>query len=503
MSARNSTICIARNIKIDSDYKNTLALSQSDIQSLCQSNAVYIGSDYSFLRTENRIKIQAPFSQIFPGNYCYIVNQGILQFFFVKEVKYIADSTTEIIVDEDVITTYKNAGFGTVYVQRQHTQDDSVRNFAQEKLNFDRYVCNKWEAIDVFPTQIICEYSESGKGNGEYEAPNSTDIIPATDRAGMQSVNLDKEVPSMLYTQRRSYSATGLNSAVTHYYDNFIKYGHGSSLLGVTTAPTPGETTVAFNLASKLDNYTPKNNKCLQYPYYYINFTNNRGQSNMLKPELFASGQASFEKVSIDIGQPISMAYPLTYNGLSKGYNQALTIDYPAIPMTVDSYSSYMGQRGAEVMSGVVGSAISGGIGLISGNPLMAGLGFAGSAASALSSLAFEPDNQGDGVIGSASANYLNLAINNFKFRIEHMTLTAQDAKRLDDYFTAYGYAQNEIQQIYTTNPRFHCHHVQTMSGECVIEGIPHDKADIINNAFAQGITFWDSNENVGNYSLK
>lgn len=506
MSARNSVLIIASGINIDKDYSNTLALSQGEIQALCVSRALYNGSDYSFLRTEDRIKVQAPFSQLFNANYCVIVNQGQRQFFFVDEVKYIADSTTEILVTEDVLTTYKHVGFKNAYIERQHTQDDSVKNFAQEKINFDRYVCNTRNHLDVSPTRLLLQYSEGpySQSGGEFLPPNS-DQLPDDQRASYKDVGLAAGIPSMLYTPNFPLSASGVNAAVTNYFENFVKQGHGSSLLGVTTAYTTTQPRlrVSFNFVSTLDGYRPKNNKCLQYPYYYINFTNSRGQSDILKPELFQSGSASFERVSISVGQPVSMCYPVGYNNISEGYNHSITIDYPSIPMPVDSYSNSLGQRNSEVMSGIVGSAITGGLGLITGNPLAVGVGVAQAAASSLSSVGFKPDNQGDGVVGSATANLLNLAIDNFMFSVEHYTLTAQDAKRLDDFFTAYGYAQNEIQPVNTTNPRFHCHHVKTLAGEGVVEGIPHAKADIINKAFSSGITFWDDNDNVGNYNTK
>lgn len=504
MSARNSTIIIATGINIDKNYNNTLALSQADIQGLCSSNAVYSGSDYSFLRTQDRIKVQAPFSQIFNANYCVIINQGVRQFFFIDEVKYIADATTEILVTEDVLTTYKHIGFKTAYIERQHTQNDSIPNYAQEKINFDRYVCNTDDYINVYPTAIVMQYSEIANSNNEYFPP--TQIEVANGGAGLVSLTgFEKPLPRMVYEERLAFTpgVDPTRAALNNYHELYVKGGHASSLLGAVLAPNNEYRRLSFNFVDKLDGYTPINKKCLQYPYYYINFSNNRGQSDILKPELFGSGSATFEVVSVGVGQPSSMCYPYTYNNIEKNYNHSISIDYPQLPMVVDSYTNFMGQRGSEVMSGVLGSAITGGIGLVTGNPLAVGMGVAGTVANSLSSLAFKPDNQGDGVIGSTAVNYVNIGINNFRFKIDHFTITAQDAKRLDDYFTAFGYAQNEIQTINTTNPRFHCHYVKTAGGDGVIEGIPHAKADIINNAFAKGITFWDSNDAVGNYNLK
>lgn len=520
MSNRNSILCIATGINIDSDYRNTLALSQSEIMSLCQSNSLYFGSDYSFLRTEKRIKVQASYSSLFNANYCYIVNQGITQFFFITDINYISDATTEIIVKEDVITTYKHIGFNSAYVERQHTQNDNAVNLAHESVNFERYVRNKVDHVDVTPIKIMAEYSEcitGDVGGNWWENPENfkpTNWVGAGSncQAGMVATGLEKGVPSMMYRDKMnndsdlSPTETLNSSGITVLVENFHSYntaGHGSSLLGVKTYPQCGKDITTSVKLTDLNGYTPKNKKCLQYPYYYINIANNKGQSNILKPEMFANNPI-FETVKCCHGIVQSFMYPKNYNNIELAYDFGLTIDnYPQLPMAVDSYSAYMGQRGAEVMSGVVGSAITGGLGLITGNPVVAGLGVANAIGQSISSLAFQPDNKGDGCVGAATGDFLNYAIDNFRFRIEHFTLSAQDAKRIDDYFSAFGYAQNEIQAINTTNPRFHCHFVKTMPGEGVIEGIPHAKADIINKAFSAGITFWDSNENVGNYNLK
>lgn len=521
MSARNSTIIIATGINIDKNYNNTLALSQADIQALCSSNAVYSGSDYSFLRTEDRIKVQAPFSQIFNANYCVIINQGVRQFFFIDEVKYIADATTEIRVTEDVITTYKHLGFRSVFVERQHTQNDNIPNLANETINFERFVRNELTEIDVTPIKVCAEYSEYMEEDGTFYR-TTDDRIPAPERGGMVNTGLPYNVPSMMYRHKGYMGDEDTSATVTlntqgleNICDTAFAYnaeGHGSSLLGVKTYPRAGRSGTTVSALTSLDGYTPKNNKCLQYPYYYINLSNNAGKANVLKPEMFDSSNGFvFQTDTCVQGVPNSFCYPKFYNKQDNAIDFGVNINnFPQLPMTVDSYSGYLAQRGSEAMAGVAGSGVVGAVGLVAGlatgNPIAIGgavASLAQSAASAISSVAFQPDNKGDGVVGRASADFLNLAIGMFKFRIEQMTVTSQDAKRIDDYFSAYGYAQNEIQAIQTTNPRFHCHYVKTLAGEAVIEGIPHAKADIINNAFAKGITFWDSNDSVGNYNLK
>ena len=98
MSSRTSIICISKGINIDKNYKHTLALTSNNIKSLCSSgnHQLYYGNDYSFLRPEGRIKVQVSYSQLFEAHYCYITNQGKTQFFFIDEIIYIADNTTEL-----------------------------------------------------------------------------------------------------------------------------------------------------------------------------------------------------------------------------------------------------------------------------------------------------------------------------------------------------------------------------------------------------------------------
>ena len=521
MSNRNSEIIIAKNINISKDYSHVLAISKNDLISLVQngSHMLYRALDYSFLRDNNRIKLQVNYNTIQAGNFCVIINREFNgyepYFYFIDEVIYVSDNVTEIKITEDIFDTYRPDSFNSAYVERQHTQNDNIVNLVNEDINFERYKRNSLDIIDVTPTKIMAEYSEyleEDVGSGDVFLPTSETTIPEAERAGLVDTGLRKPAPSMLWRNKgyigdsdtsdmNTLTANGIR-VICETHNAYNKLGHGGSLLGVKTYPKSGFQSLTCDKLSALDGYIPVNKKLLQYPYYYINFSNNKGQSNMLKPEMFSSEQVNFQCAKCCHGIAQSFAYPLNYNGQNEALDFGLVIDnYPQLPMTVDSYSSYMGQRGSQIMAGVAGTAVMGAIGLATGNPL-ALASSAMSATSALTGLAFHPDNQGDGVVGRATGDFMNYCLDNFKFRIEHMTLTAQDAKRVDDYFTKFGYKQNEIQVIRTTNPRFNWHYVKTYANEVVVSGIPHAKADVINQAFSRGITFWNNNEDVGNYTI-
>lgn len=499
MSYRNSFICIAKDIKIDKNYKNTLALSASEILSLMQTGAhlVYNNSDYSFLRTERRIKIQATFSQVFEGNYCCIINQGIRQFFFIDEINYISDSCAEIIVTEDVITTYKNNGFNMAFCERQHPQSDNkFENTMSESIQPSNYTTPEGVEINVNPTEFKALFSEAwNTQTGDFDPVPPIEI-------GI----LNQNQINTLHVVGASLTASNLQGFVS-YYDNYIKKGKGGDLVALYARPQPQSSSYTLGEYTSLDGYIPKNNKLYNYPYCVVHLSNNAGSTVDLKPELLDSRE--FKWVCADNGKAQSFLYPAEYMGVTDNTDYGLLIEnYPAIPIAIDSYTEWIGQAQNGLAEGVISGALSAGLSLalapVTGGMSLMGLAGVGmSAASQAVEMGTHIDNTPDSVVGRASGSIINQALQTFTFLIQKQCVTAEQAQKIDDFFTRFGYAQNTIMQIVQTNPRFHCHYVKTAPGECVIHGIPHEKADIINNAFNSGITFWDSNENVGNYDLK
>lgn len=496
MSARNSVICIAKDIKIDRQYKNTLALSQAQIQSLCQTKATYFGDNYSFIRTENRIKVQAPFSQLFESNYCYIINQGVLQFFFVVDVKYISDATTEIIVEEDVLTTYKHKGFIDAYCERQHPQTDELyANTIEEpvspsnhKQNGDAYLVN------CNPVQLVAVYTEMKNGNTNYEW------------------NEEFHMGTFLSHYYYDMSDAGMLELLDDYNRYYVGPGKGDDLLGVLYVPAIASTTnpIVIELPQPTDihGYVPKNNKIFNFPYCIVQFTNNTGSTLELKPELF--GNRIFHTICMHVGTDAqAFCYPISYMGRPNNYEYGLMItNYPQLPVTKDGFLEWAGATARRLNEGMIGSLVTMGLSIpmaavTGGFSLAAGAAALGGIVQDLSAAAAHVDDTPDTIRGQAGGDIVSLISQKYKFRIETLALTREQAEVVDDFFTRFGYAQSNRMPINVTNPRFHCHYVKTVAGECVVQGIPQEKADIINAAFNGGITFWDSNENVGNYNLK
>lgn len=105
----------------------------------------------------------------------------------------------------------------------------------------------------------------------------------------------------------------------------------------------------------------------------------------------------------------------------------------------------------------------------------------------------------------NASADSLNWAFNNANFYINEYCLKEDYMKRVDDYFTAYGYSQCRLYPGSTLDERINRQHYSYLKTVgCNITGNLNDQdLNIIRSIYDNGITTWDTLENVGNYEIE
>lgn len=104
--------------------------------------AAQSGPDYEFTTTYHKlnqpVRVSMPFNQVIEWNYLRAFNpvqpgggdKSRTFYYFIKDVRYIAPDTTEIIVQLDVWQTFnKNVSFGNCYVERGHVGVANSQNF--------------------------------------------------------------------------------------------------------------------------------------------------------------------------------------------------------------------------------------------------------------------------------------------------------------------------------------------------------------------------------------
>ena len=145
---------------------------------------------------------------------------------------------------------------------------------------------------------------------------------------------------------------------------------------------------------------------------------------------------------------------------------------------------------------------------------MKAGLSIAGSISSGAISGAntintFANARKGSGITNFNSASEgLNVAINNFGFRVYQEAIQEEYARQIDTYFTRFGYTVEDlVEPNIVGRPIFN--YLEISGSEEIGEqnnynniSVNANDMQIINNACRKGVTIWHNHSNLGNYNL-
>lgn len=293
--------------------------------------------------------------------------------------------------------------------------------------------------------------------------------------------------------------------------------------------------TATFTKPTTVNGYTPKNKKLLTYPYCYFNISNNAGSSVPYRYEDFSS-TISFKTEGTFGVSGSTKATPQNYKGIStseNGLDYSITgPKYPVCSWKSDSYTNWLtqnavnmevqwqstlshtlGDLGSAALGGALGGAaygaVTGGVGVIPG-------ALAGAAAAGLGSLTGIPGNLVDLArqqhAARSTANLTpdqargNLGAGDFlwakyfsPFTYLPMSIKAEYARCIDEFFSQFGYKCNRVKVPNITGRR-NWNFVKTVG--CYIEGdIPQSDMQEIKNMFDSGITLWHNPATFADYS--
>lgn len=307
---------------------------------------------------------------------------------------------------------------------------------------------------------------------------------------------------------------------------------------------TPVTTTIKSG--TTFGTYTPKNKKLYAYPYNYIVVDNNENDSKVYMPQNITSGdildtglkicyQASFLNGEL-------VAYPVNYVGgdVSNGIIKNIGVETAYITSAYKDWlanseiSRNMAIRQHKINSminivgGSFGSDGSSGIETGEYQPTLTGekgdwiaspkgkslkgtggfvLNSAKSTGKAMvnsynfiSNLTQQKAQMAEipnALKGSLDAN-MSFITNRMGFKVMRVRVQAGVAKRIDDYFSVYGYKIMDW-QIPQLKVRANWTFIKT-AGCAVVGDIPKDFESAIDQIFDNGITFWANTANFMNY---
>ena len=323
MANRNSQIIMCKNIKLDRDYKNVLNYTETQMLSLCRANQVASASNYSFIRERGTIKTHFPYAQCLQSNYIAFQNPDYSNkwfFAWIDSVEYKSDGCSELSFTIDEWSTwYEKLVKKPCWVEREHVADDTIglhtldeslacNNYQVRNVTIDSLYLQDPYIVVMSTYDLETEKNMSGAyiWNGvvagaqayifRFKISQEPRCIMDFERFLMMLNTKDKlqavqgiyVVPSAVL----GLEPTEVQSSVLQPHTATITEPTGQmttqyyKLDGFTFNPKTF-TTEIHNLYQDLS-YQPKNNKCLCYPYHYLFVTNNCGNGNIYKGELFS-----------------------------------------------------------------------------------------------------------------------------------------------------------------------------------------------------------------------
>lgn len=503
---------------------------------------------YTYQRyAKNKLRVQILADELYDVNYMMFKNTayGDKWFYaFVDKVEYINDVTTEIVYHLDDIQTWLfDFQLNQCFIERMHTITDNIGdNIIPEPVEVGEYVNNG--DYHLVPKYMF--------GNG-----NAVVIIAITEVNGT-SYAADGNIYDGIYSACKLYAYSATSNYVQNINNWITAYSQSpDSIVSIYMAPRDvipdpqnninTDHPINFNSSGKSDEYTigdcgtklngyrPKNKKLFTYPYNFCAVNNSDGNNLSLRYEFFNNNTAKLEFMS-SLSQPVQVVcspkgYKYTYNydepyqyePFNSNINERLVLTgYPMCSWNIDAWKAWIAQNsmpllinaGAAVSSLALAaytpaSTTTSSIVGASGQPLTAetpaSFNFSTNASiyaihqiSTILTNMYKASIAADITKGNISSGTAAQASNMYGIWVGRMSVNAQQAEIIDNFFSRYGYAINKVDtpQIHT---RTEWTYIKTV--DCTCHGsIPVDSEKNIENIFNSGITFWVNPAHVGDY---
>lgn len=543
----NSTVRLLSNIPTDATYQNVLQFDTVEEQT------AYFMQDKFLVRSFDRftyidqtftIRVPVNIEKLWNVNYLMYQNTayGNKWFYaFVNRVEWTSDNSTDIIMSIDIWQTWQfSLRFNPSFIKRECVSDDDYdKNLIIENLDKGTYICdqNHWLIDEIgeqeekpwLKNRYLFIYSSYGSQENNVDVKLSgtgpdgdfdlTYAIPNTVKAsnggeyinglysgskitGIYELNIENE--ATINAKIQELTQKGQIESITAMYCGYgINYHMADNKENVTSFRVNVPRPVA------LDGYIPRNKKLYTQPFQYLILTNNEGSAREFGFEYGGdSDKTSFPFIvgASIVGRPILMAYPLNYNN-SPGISYSITCD--SFPLASYAYSAYQNQLGLNRVSNTIGAVndfIDFGQAQITNavdpksilfpskgitNAVNMGIDYAQDVASSIGShidMARAPMTTS----GTTDPNFL-YSRKLMGFSAQVMSIRHDYAKRIDDYFSMYGYEVDTVKDI-ELHSRRNWNYIKTIN--CNVEGnCPSSVLDTIRAIFDRGVTLWHTGD--------
>lgn len=474
----------------------------------------------TYVRKDGYIRYPAEYDEIVQYNYVMYQNEAYSNKWFyayIDKMEYLSNGTTAIYIKTDTFQTWQfQLSYKTTFVEREHTNDDSLgANTVPEGLECGEYVTNG--AI----SELVIAKS-TGVNFRIIVGLSDVSLISPSFPTGFTNTTIYGGVPSGL-TYVVCESEQALQSLIADYdnntkadaiytvfiipksliADNEITWSAGSQdRLGFIAPSFTSKTigSLSLNRPTSINGYNPVNNKLKVFPYNYCYVTNNTGTEVELHYEDFTSGTASITCIGVMNAGCSIKAYPTNYKGQTTYYNAGLMgPKLPVCSWNSDSYTNWLTQNSMNI-----------GMNNIANLAKLAMLPAGGVSAAIAALSIFESVTQveaekyqasllPDQAKGTTNGSDINYSSEHCGFQLIPMSVKAEYARIIDDYFSMYGYKTNRV-KVPNVTGRTNWNFVKTIG--CYIGGdIPQEDMETIKSMFDAGVTFWHNPSTFMDYT--
>lgn len=526
-------------VPLEIDDINQLTFANATAQfnyfnSLPKYNVGDAGTDFTYQRKDGTIRFPAQYDEVLQFNYVMYRNTSYSDKWFyayIDGIEYLSDGATAISIKTDVWQTWQfDLNFKPVFVEREHVNDDTIGlHTFPENLELGEMVQNtstKFEPNKTATTSgstevltnkfmIIFQVSELPEGSYGTSRPHQYNSV----YSGLFyfGVKTPADATAIIYkysAETKSDAIVSIFMAPTAFFDGcefsniYTSYGNVTIYFPVdsTGVSTMSTNTYSITRPSTLNGYTPKNNKLFTYPFSYISIDNNAGSCITERYENFKNGNTPTYYMGGALGQGCSIKLaPIGYKGQQTGaenYQEGIvSMKYPICAWATDYYTNWLTQNAVNIPLTIATTAASLGLAVATGGSSLALTGAALSAGAQIGNLLNEQYKASlvpDQAHGNANCSDVNFAWNQC-FTVKCMSIKAEYATIIDNYFSAYGYQVNTF-KIPNITGRRNWNYVKTIG--CYIDAdIPQDDLNEIKGLFDRGITFWHNPATFADYS--
>lgn len=542
----NTEVLVCAGVPLDNKYNDTILFTSAGAQQgYFHGKAKYsYNGHFTYQRVQNKVnnystlqslpnpriefscRIPVNADKVYDCNYlcfCNHYDTNKWWYCFIKEINYINPNCCELIYEIDAIQTFLfDFHVQKSFVEREHTATD----------NYFDYVCLEDEVC--VGEEHLLHQEQLGK-----------DIINSPGMEAFVALCADSETcrEKTLANSGQVWEAGSVqsNKANGVIYCVFSDTQYVVDFLGDITEEGKGEECVALislpnlrplqggtfvhNVDSTIE-LKPTwvvqggtetgqiyNKMCYEYPFRKIVVVSSNGESYEFHPQNFIGDNISFTMYERFMGDDTLYSLRPNYcQNDNKGKELSLTTAQLGA-WSCSAYQTWLAQNKGSLTAQNVGGAINtvaglamAGISLYTGNPVgvVMGMQNAGQGIRDLTQASgriADAKHLPDSVNGKYSNSSLEYAMGELGYWIYEYALDGFSLKRIDNYFTRYGYKVNKIKipTPFDGNKRPKFNYVKTVDVN-ITGSVPTPQMNIIKSAFDSGITFWHDANSVGVY---